>query len=96
MTATLTRDQMDAARAAILSRVISRLSYRRYVATLPGIDDHRVRDRDADMREIVGTMLDACPDMLARALDALDKHPGADAFDHATQARFVLARIAND
>lgn len=91
----LTRDQMDTARVAILSRIVSCLSYRRYVATLPDVGVNQT-DRDRDTREIVGSMLDICPDALAVALDDLDKHPGADAFDRGTQARFLLARLVAD
>jgi len=94
MTERLTADQMNAARVAILSRIISRLSYRRYLATLPypSID---ICERDVDTREIVAAMLDLTPDALAVALDKLEA-TAPESWDHATQARFTLAQIPAD
>jgi hypothetical protein len=91
----LTFDQMHEARAAMLSRVLSRLAYRRFTVHLPDATD-RIRDRDADTRVLIASMLDTTPEALAVALDMLDASPARDAMDLATQARFILARIATD
>ena len=90
----VSKDQMDAARVAMLSRVISRLTYKRWAAL--EYRDVNTCDADAAMRETVASMLDVCPDAMAVGLDALDAHPASEAMDAATQARFVILRCMRD
>lgn len=92
---TISKDQMDTVRAAMLAEAMPRLTYRRWTAQYEHAGEkQKARDRDA--RRLVADMLGFDAYALAAALDALEASPARDAMEPATQARFVMLRCMRD
>lgn len=89
---TLTPDQMEAARVAILSRVVNRMTLTRAMSRPQTSAHDRYRMADFETRNLVAETLDINPTALGLALDDLDHTPAREGMTDRARAEYVLRR----